>query len=153
LQNGTSGSDDDRVVDNYGRDFIARKHRFPANATGFLIAPVVWFAYFITVYALQGVGCAVGLDERSIFGIASLRLILLLVTLVTLTVITLSGTWSFRSWNRLLQELEEEERQAHGHSTFLAYGALLHAGLFLVATVWIGVPILLVDSCDVLGSS
>ena len=40
----------------------------------------------------------------------------------------------------------------HGQATFLAYGALLHAGLFLVATLWSGIPILFVDACDNLGS-
>lgn len=150
MQNGT---DTDRVVDDYGRDFIARRHRFPANATGFMLAPVLWFAYFIAVYALQGAGCAAALDQTNVFGIGALRLVLLLVTLAAVVGIGLSGLWSYRAWRRLLEELEEEEREAHGYATFLAYGALLHAGLFLVATLWIGAPILLVDSCDVLGST
>ncbi|MEX2495807.1 MAG: hypothetical protein WD448_06950 [Woeseia sp.] len=153
MDNGTAQHDDDRAVDDEGRDFIARKHRFPANAAGFLLAPVVWFAYFIVIYALQGTGCAVGLDQSSVAGVGTLRLLLLLATLAAVVSISLSGYWSFRSWYRLLHELEEEEKQVQGHSAFLAYGALLHAGLFLIATLWIGVPILLMDSCDALGST
>lgn len=150
MQNGT---DEDRVVDDYGRDFIARRHRFPATATGFLLAPVAWFAYFIAVYALQGAGCAAGLDQVNVLGMGTLQLLLLLVTLAAVVLIALSGLWSFRAWHRLLEELEDEEREARGNETFLAYGALLHAGLFLVATLWIGAPVLLVDSCDILGAT
>lgn len=148
-----NGMDEERVVDDHGRDFIARRHRFPANATGFLLAPVTWFAYFIAVYALQGAGCAANLDQANVFGMGALQLLLLLVTVAAVVVIGLSGLWSFRAWHRLLEGVEEEEHRAHGHATFLAYGALLHAGLFLVATLWIGAPVLLVDSCDVLGST
>lgn len=148
-----AGEDFDRQVDDHGREFIAARRRFPANAWGFLVTPLLWFAYFIAVYALQGVGCAVGLDEQRWFGVTTLRMLLLFVTGVTVAGMLLFGMWSFRSWYRLLDELEEEERQVHGHSVFLAYGALLHAGLFLVATLWTGLPILLVDSCDLLGSS
>ena len=53
----------------------------------------------------------------------------------------------------LLNDLEKEKKEAHRHSVFLAYGALLHSGLFLVATLWIAIPILLIDSCDFLGST
>ncbi len=150
MQNGT---DEDGMVDDHGRDFIAREHRFPANATGFLLAPVTWFAYFLIVYGLQGAGCAAGLDQATVSGMGVLQLLLALVTLAAVAVIAFSGVWSFRAWHRLLEELEDEERRVHGYATFLSYGALLHAGLFLVATLWIGAPILLLDACDTLGSA
>ncbi|HEX2138625.1 MAG TPA: hypothetical protein VHG33_02825, partial [Woeseiaceae bacterium] len=136
-----------------GRDFIARKHPFPANAAGFLVAPVLWFVYFTGIYALQGAGCALGLEASRLFGVPMLPLMLLLVTVAILAAMVLFGVWSYRSWHDLLEELDEQERKAHGHAVFLAYGAILHAGLFLVATVWTAVPILLLDSCDALGST
>lgn len=145
--------DEDRSVDDEGREFIARRHRFPANGTGFLIAPVLWFGYFMLVYALQGVGCAREWDLRPLLGTTVLQVLLgSLTTLVAAAIVAL-GIWSYRSWKRLLEELEEEEQQIHGHSTFLAYGALLHAGLFLVATLWTGAPILLLDACGTMGTS
>lgn len=151
MTNGDTSSDPG--LGERGRDFIARKHPFPANAAGFLVAPVLWFVYFTGVYALQGAGCALGLGVSRLFGISTLTVILLLVTAVVVAAMVLFGVWSYRSWHRLLEELDEAERKAHGHAVFLAYGALLHAGLFLVATVWTAVPILLVPSCDALGSS
>jgi hypothetical protein len=36
---------------------------------------------------------------------------------------------------------------AFERATFLAQGALLSAGLFLVATLWVGLPILVFDPC------
>lgn len=153
MQDVSRHSDDDRIVDDYGREFIARKQHFPASAVGFLIAPVLWFLYFIVIYSLQGVGCAMGLDENSIVGIATLRFMLAIVTLAALVAIAVSGVWSWKSWKNLLHELEEVEHQVHNYSAFLAYGALLHAGLFFVATLWIGIPILLTDACDFLGMS
>ncbi len=140
-------ADEDRAVDDQGREFIAHRHRFPANGWGFMLAPLSWFAYFLAVYALQGAGCAAGLDDRSLFGVNALGFALATLTVAVLAAIAVSGVWSYRAWRRLLEELEEEEHQTRGHSAFLAYGALLHAGLFLVATLWIGIPILLLEPC------
>ena len=147
------GHREDRIVDDHGRDFIARRHRFPANSAGFLLAPVLWFAWFIAVYSVQGAGCAIGLDETRALGFDALRLLLALITLAAAAGLVALGAWSFLSWNRLLRDLEEEEHHRHGYATFLAYGALLHAGLFLVAILWSGIPVLFMDACDALGST
>jgi hypothetical protein len=142
------------TVDDYGREFIASKHRFPASAAGFLLAPVLWMLYFVAVYSLQGAGCAVGLDSVGGAGVDVLRIALGLLTAGVAAGIAVSGLWSFKAWRRLLRRLENEERNVlHLRSSFLAYGALLHAGLFLIATLWSGVPILMLDACDLLGRS
>ena len=133
------------TVDDTGREFIARRHRFPANAAGFLVAPVLWIFDFVATYSLQGAGCAVGLDE--IGGVNLLRVLLAALTLIVAGAIGASGVWSFRAWKRLLSGMEEKENVLHVRSAFLAYGALLHSGLFLVATLWSGIPILMLDSC------
>ena len=149
-----NGVDDDSgIVDDYGREFIARKHPFPANVTGYLLAPLIWFAYFVSVYSLQGAGCAAGLDTILRGDTTLLAILLGALTLGASAALAAVGIWSFAAWRRLLRELEDAEGTAHGHSTFLAYGALLHAGLFLVATLWSGVPILLTDTCDKLGAA
>jgi len=144
--------DEDRAVDDYGREFIARRHRFPANGVGFLITPVLWFVYFLVIYSLHGAGCAGGLNARTLLGTNLLQLLMLLLTAAVAAVIVALGVWSYRSWKRLLEQLEGDELEAHGHMTFLAYGALLHAGLFLVATLWIGVPSVFLEPCGSLGA-
>jgi hypothetical protein len=141
------------TVDDYGREFIARKHRFPANAVGFLLAPVLWMVYFVAVYSLQGAGCAAGLDSVGAAGVNVLRIALALLTAAVSLGIVVSGLWSFRAWRDLLRRLEDEENVLHTRSAFLAYGALLHSGLFLIATLWSGIPILMLDACDMLGTA
>lgn len=134
--------DEDRAVDDQGREFLERRRRFPANGMGFILVPVLWFGYFLAVYSLQGLGCAGKLLSQD-----ALRWVLGVLTLTVAVAMVALGGWSYRAWRGLLDELDEEECQRRGHSTFLAYGALLHAGLFLVAMSWIGVPILLLDAC------
>lgn len=146
---------DDEVrttVDDTGREFIARKHRFPANGAGFLIAPVLWMIYFVAVYSVQGAGCAAGWAETG--GGGPLSLALAALTLVVAGTIAAAGIWSFRAWRTLLREMEKEQRNVlHVRSAFMAYGALLHAGLFFVATLWSGIPILMLEPCDMLGTA
>lgn len=144
--------DDDvrTAVDDTGREFIARKHRFPANAAGFLIAPVLWMLYFVAVYSLQGAGCAAA--EYPAGGL-SLRAALVVLTVAVAVAIAGSGLWSYKAWRGLLREMEDEQNVLHLRSAFLAYGALLHSGLFLVATLWSGIPILMLAPCDTLGMS
>lgn len=148
----TTQDDIQSVVDEQGREFIARKHRFPANAAGFLLAPIVWMLYFVFVYSLQGAGCAAGLDLVRLNGANMLDIVLGILTLTASAAIVVSGIWSFVVWRRLLRDLPEGETHAR-RATFLAYGALLHAGLFLVAVIWSGIPILLIDACDTLGTA
>ena len=140
------------LVDDSGREFIAIRHRFPANAAGFLIAPVLWMFYFVAIYSIQGAGCAVDLDTVRVGGIDAIRLVLGLLTALVAAAMITAGVWSFIAWRAMLRELDDAEGHVHGQATFLAYGALLHAGLFLIATLWSGIPILFVDACDNLWS-
>lgn len=145
MRDPTARRDEDRIVDSHGRDFIAMKHRFPANAAGFLLAPVIWLGYFVAAYSLHGAFCAAASPGPD--GPAALRLALAALTILACVAIAAAGAGSFRAWRRLLHELEDDERQPRDRSAFLAYGALLHAALFFVATLWIGVPILLIGPC------
>lgn len=147
-----TGNDEERLADDRGREFIDVERRFPATGSGFMVAPVLWFGYFVAVYALQGAGCAIGLDDAQLFGVSALTLSLLGLTAAAVLAMLLVGAWSFRSWHRLREPIGERQRQAYRPASFLAFGALLHAGLFLVAVLWTGVPILLLESCGATGA-
>jgi len=56
-----------------------------------LIAPLVWLAAFSAVYALQGFGCAIGLNEATLAGLPLLRAGLILAW--ALTIATLVGIY------------------------------------------------------------
>lgn len=123
-------------------------HGFPANGKGFLFAPVLWFVYFITLYVVQGAGCAAGLDSSELMGTSTLRFVLVAVTLVAAATMVVVGVWSFFIWNRVRGYGKDSGGAGVDQSIFLAYGTMLHTALFLVATVWIGLPILIADLCN-----
>jgi hypothetical protein len=112
---------------------------------GFVLPAAIWALYFATVYAVQGAGCAAALEAAGPEGFGPLRAILLGLTLAAAAAIVLTGLGSWRTWRRVRPEADRDV--AHERSTFLSLGALLNALLFLVATIWSGLPVLLFDPC------
>ena len=137
----------DRRDDDYGHELVTVRRHFPASIPGFLMAPVLWTLYFIAIYSLHGAGCAAGLDERAVLGTDALHAALIALTAVTALGIAAFGAASFLAWRRLLELREGRGRPSSRHASFLSYGALLNAGLFLVATLWSGVPVVLLSAC------
>ena len=137
----------DRRDDDFGHELVTARRHFPASIPGFLMAPALWTLYFITIYSLHGAGCAAGLDERAVLGTDALHAALIALTAVTAIGIAAFGVASFLAWRRLLEVRERTGRPSSRHATFLSYGALLNAGLFLVATLWSGIPVVLLSAC------
>jgi hypothetical protein len=112
---------------------------------GFVLPAAIWALYFAVIYAVQGGACAAAPDGAAMGAFGSLRVILLVITLVAAAAIAASGFWSWRTWRRVQSEARRDV--AFDRSRFLSQGALLNALLFLIATLWIGLPILLFDPC------
>lgn len=112
---------------------------------GFILPAAIWALYFAAVYAVQGAGCAAAVEPPGPEGFGPLRAVLLLLTLAAAGTISLTGLLSYRTWQRMRRAAERDT--AFERATFLAQGTLLNAGLFLVATLWIGLPILMFDPC------
>lgn len=121
---------------------------FPANGKGLMFAPVLWLVYFIAVYSIQGAGCAAGLDTAEVHGASVLRIVLAALTVCVAAVQFAAGVWTFVIWRRLRPRGEEAGGDGISQSTFFVYGALLHAAMFFLATVWIGIPVLMTDLCS-----
>ena len=115
------------------------------TGTGFLLPAVIWALYFATVYSVQGAGCADAVQPPGPGGFGTLRAVLAVLTLLALAAIAGAGLWSWRTWQQVRPAGGREV--AFERSTFLARGTLLNAGLFFVATLWTGLPILLFDPC------
>jgi|TARA_R100000365_G_C2701106_1_gene39587 hypothetical protein len=123
--------------------------RFPATISGLILPPIVWALFFVVIYALQGVAC-VGAEVGSAPEKASLlSLVLFAVALATIGIITTLGVWSFRSWRNAGRspDIQDDDDEPTSLPGFLSLGCALSAGLFLVATLWIGLPILLMSPC------
>lgn len=142
-----TAADADRRNDDYGHELVTARRHFPASLPGFLLAPVLWTLYFIAVYSLHGAGCAVGLDDRPVLGTDALHAALIALTAVTAIAIAGFGVTSFLAWRRLLEVREGTGHASSRHASFLSYGALLNAGLFFLATVWSGVPVVMLSAC------
>ena len=112
---------------------------------GFVLPAAISALYFAAVYAVHGAGCAAAVQPPGPGGFGSLRSVLLVLTLVAAAAIAGAGLWSWRTWRRVRPAAERGT--AFERSGFLAHGALLNAGLFLVATLWVGLPILFFDPC------
>ncbi|MFC6489001.1 hypothetical protein [Nitratireductor sp. GCM10026969] len=122
----------------------APRYGFPANAKGFLFPPVAWAAFFVAIYSAQGAGCAA--VEAGSLGLGVLRLLLAGLTVLTAAAILAVGIWSALAFRHIRREkvgADDGVRQ----SRFLAESAALSAGLFLVATLWIGLPIAWTNPC------
>ena len=111
---------------------------------GFVLPAAIWTLYFAAVYSIQGVGCAVPLAEDP-GGSGTLWAVLLALTLAAIAGIAAVAAGSYRAWRRWDAAADRGARSER--ATFLAQGALLNALLFLVATIWIGLPVLLFDPC------
>ncbi|WP_043316441.1 hypothetical protein [Microbulbifer sp. HZ11] len=66
-----------------------------------LIAPLIWLAAFSAVYALQGFGCAAGLNEAIFVGMSFLRAMLILAWVLTIATLVGIFYWLERTAPRL----------------------------------------------------
>src|SRR5919106_3212039 len=110
---------------------------------GLVLPAVIWALYFALVYAVQGAGCAAAVQAPEPERLEPLRVVLLALTLAAAAAIAATGFWSWRTLRRLRPAAQRDP--AVERATFLAQGALLSAGLFLIATLWVGLPILMFD--------
>lgn len=122
------------------------RYGFPANVPGLLFPPVVWALTFAILYAVQGVGCAGSLRDIEVSGLSGLGFILGGIVIAAIAAILWTGILSYQEWSRLRIQ-SRPEGAAAARARFLALQALLSAALFIVATAWSGLPIIMVDPC------
>lgn len=97
-----------------------------------LIAPLVWLAAFSAVYALQGLGCAIGLDQAILAGVPLLRAGLIFTWLLVITVqvgifLWLERTTPVLDWSFKISRAT--------------------AGVALVAAIWALFPVTVISVC------
>lgn len=107
---------------------------------------LVWLVYFVVVYLVVDLGCELRASGALRFDAQVLRRFALAATLATVALIALLGLYGWRLFGR-----ERAERDAPLHSQVAEFSGTLTAlvaGLAIVATVWTGLPALLVPACQ-----
>jgi hypothetical protein len=100
----------------------------------------VWMLYFVLIYAAHSVGCARGwLVRDSGLGPNALSFALAALTLAAAGVISWMA-WGARSAARDIRTV--------GPARFAATLALLASAVAIVSTLWVGLPVALVPSCQ-----
>ena len=100
----------------------------------------VWFLYFLAVYALHSIGCARGWNALSVLGVNALTFALGSLTLAALALIALSGWGGYRA-------LAPADGDAARSRRFAAVLTLMLASLATVATMLVGLPVVIAPPC------
>jgi hypothetical protein len=122
------------------------------NPFSIIAAPVVWSAYFLVVYVANAIACAKGLTDARIAGINAVDLIVAASTAVTLGLLLALAWVSWVRFKPLMDardNIHEHDRELSikGRRRFMALAGLLQAALAILATVYVGLPVLLVPKC------
>jgi hypothetical protein len=98
-----------------------------------LLPPILWMAFFLIVYVFEILGCRYALDGGVIVAVNGA------VTLATVAAILTVGGLAWVRSRRLRPETP---------GGWLAHLSLLLSGTTLVATLWVGLPLLVVPPCQ-----
>jgi hypothetical protein len=111
--------------------------------TGTIAPLVIWMTYFIVVYAAVSVGCIAGFANTHAFGINAITLVLALITALAALGIAAFGWVGLRGWRVSRgSDLKSERVRFAGAVTVLI------ALLALIATAWVGLPIVMLHPCQ-----
>lgn len=116
------------------------------SLVGTVSSLLVWAVYFVAAYVFLSIGCASGLSRVRVLGVDAVQLTLLLMTLVALALIAWIAVASVRAGRRTRPRVSAEPRVAE-RRRFMSRTAVLLAGLAFVATLWMGVSILVLAPC------
>ena len=105
-----------------------------------LVGPILWFAYFIFVYALSEFGCRANFTNWWYFPPETIRLWIILVAIPVLLLVALG---IFLGYGGLRQHDTSEENEG----SFLASSGILLSGLFLFIIIMTALPSLILPVC------
>ncbi|MDQ2695396.1 MAG: hypothetical protein M3Z21_08465 [Pseudomonadota bacterium] len=116
-----------------------------------IVGPMVWAAHFLIVYITTAIACAKNLLHLQVHGYAVVPLIIVAATALAAGLIVNGGVLAWRRWRGAGGNLEEmpphDRPDKDSRRRFMAYAGLLLCGLSLVATLWVAMPYLFIDSC------
>jgi hypothetical protein len=109
-----------------------------------IVAPTIWAVHFLACYILAAVFCA----KAGTADFASVRWWIAGFTFVALGAIAACAIQAFRLGHFMEGEAAPHDADTiHDRRRFLAYATLLLSGLSFVATLFVALPAVFVESC------
>lgn len=109
---------------------------------------VLWAIYFVVVYAYLSIGCEKGWSEAELFGLKVLTLALAAITLAAMGAIAALAWMGFRRWRTAANSNSDEGSINESQDRFTGLLTVMTSGLALLATIWVGLPVLLLQPCQ-----
>lgn len=114
----------------------AARARRPGWAILFLAGPVIWYLHFWLVYLVAEAGCAA--DDFRLLGLPGVSVVTVVATVVAVVAI---GALTVLAYRRLSGGADDEP-----HRPLVLAGCLMGV-LFLVATLFVGTPAVMMTPC------
>ncbi len=99
---------------------------------------IIWASAFVFLYAIQAIGCAAGWNLGQLGGFNQLTVILMLVWIAHIVPLLVLVPQQFRT-----AKMGGADRQ----ESFLHWLAFLMTLVGLVATLWVGFPLMMLPAC------
>lgn len=115
---------------------------------GVISGMIVWALWFVTVYALGGLGCDEGWNHVAVPGGNALSLAMLLATALALLLIAGCALRGYQGWRRGA-EARVPGLEAQQRMTFMGLMMLVLSVIAAVGTVMVAIPILMLEPCAV----
>lgn len=116
-----------------------------------IVGPMVWAVHFLIVYITTAIACAKGIFDLQVLGMTLIPLTVAAATLIAAALIIDGIVLAYRRWRGspgARPEMPPHDRPGEqSRYRFMAYAGLLLSGLSLVATLWVALPVLFIDSC------
>jgi hypothetical protein len=112
----------------------------PGSLPGAFLGWVVWSSAFVLLYALLSLGCMFGWDAPRLGPMSLLEAILITTWLAHLIALAALSTWAWRA-NPIGEDRGTGVHRMLGFATRAGYVSSL------VATAWLGFPILMLQAC------
>jgi hypothetical protein len=118
-----------------------------ATLFGLIVAPLVWVLYFGISYLVAWLGCSLGLNDYSGFGIDAVRLALVLVALVAFVMVIIACREQYGHWKSASEPGYLDSPETAANHRFLALAGIFLCGISMLGIVWGLLPVFLVKPC------
>ncbi len=115
------------------------RRRLPGWLVLFLAGPVIWYLTFWLVYLVAEAGCTTGGLDFRLLGLPGLSVITVTVSVLAAGTIAVLTTRAYMRWS--------DDPSGEDHRRSLMFAGFLLGILFLIATLFIALPALVLEPC------